>query len=228
MVAARPGSNQPGVFPRKALAPSEAVLFETRPALLAEHRWAIGIPAGIILLFGVVLLSDVASGQGSIALFGGFGFLLGILLLPILFAVVRWLGTAYALTDQRVLVVRGGEYTTAAYGELQGVTIAPNSTNLVFEPAPGPARPSPARDRLVWSSVPYAPAIVIFAESVIQFYRLRFRQATAVEKVVSDSMAHEIACPYCGQTIDLKALPRENPSCPYCSAPLSPVAGATG
>ena len=89
----------PGKFPREFIASGENIVYETRPSIVPF----IGIGAIIYLIIGLVILAYVS--QFGIGIAVVFVFLIFVLipLLSILFGLLRWSRTFYALTDRRIL-----------------------------------------------------------------------------------------------------------------------------
>lgn len=111
-----PASNMKGVFPQNFLNKQEKVFFESRPS--AVSFIVKPIVTGIIVLLLFVAPVWVLLGNASSAAFGG-AFITSFLLfwtafwvfffviLPILFGILRWIGTKYAITDRRVIFTYG-------------------------------------------------------------------------------------------------------------------------
>jgi hypothetical protein len=228
----QPPSNRPGSFPATALLGQEKVIYETRPTLMGQHPVLVIAPLPLIVLFALVGVVGVVEMGWQPDLIGGLGFVEFIFFVPIIYALVSWRQTSYALTDQRVLKRSGESFETATYDDVQGVTMTPKSSKLVFELTPlAPGAASGlfgGRGRkIVWTAVPGAPAVVSFAQSAAMFYRVRNRQRQLRQDFVVASMSDRIVCAFCGGLLDVATLNPENPRCPRCSAPIS-VASAGG
>ena len=113
LIDRRPSSHRPGSFPREYLPVGEAVLYESRPAfgvfagpailgnslliLLAAFAWVALIPLGLPGDFGLpgALLELLLALVIFLATLG------------IIFAVLRWFFTAYAVTNRRIAMSTG-------------------------------------------------------------------------------------------------------------------------
>ncbi|MGD0258157.1 MAG: hypothetical protein ABSB90_09825 [Thermoplasmata archaeon] len=221
-----PGSNRLGIFPRSALLGEEKVVYETRPTFFGLRLLSFWIPLPVVALLILVVidaafLPDPAFG---VAATGIFTFLFAI---PMLYAVNYWRTTAYALTDQRVIVSEGNSFQSATYDRVTDVTMGKGSSRLVFSlvpdtpPGTPPGRAGRKVPTLLWKGVPGAPAVASFAKSALQFYRLRQQQRLLRQNLVVSSLEDRVVCEYCAALISVSTLQPENPRCPRCAAPIT-------
>jgi hypothetical protein len=118
-------------------------VYETRPTFFGLRLLSFWIPLPVVALLILVVidaafLPDPAFG---VAATGIFTFLFAI---PMLYAVNYWRTTAYALTDQRVIVSEGNSFQSATYDRVTDVTMGKGSSRLVFSLVPDtpPGTPS--------------------------------------------------------------------------------------
>ncbi len=153
----------------------------------------------ILVVIDAAFLPDPAFG---VAATGIFTFLFAI---PMLYAVNYWRTTAYALTDQRVIVSEGNSFQSATYDRVTDVTMGKGSSRLVFSlvpdtpPGTPPGRAGRKVPTLLWKGVPGAPAVASYAKSALQFYRLRQQQRLLRQNLVVSSLEDRVVCEYlCG------------------------------
>jgi hypothetical protein len=223
---AQPGSNRPGVFPREALLGAEKVVYETRPGLFALHPYLIVLPMPLDILIALAIGVGFAEGQGGVSLAGGGSLILLVLLLPFFYALYDWRRSAYAITDQRVVTRSGDDYQTVTFDTVRSVSLRGKSSTVVFELVPPPGEPgggflAARRTRMTWKGLRGAGAVASYAQSAVEFYRLRNQQRVLRQNLVVSSMSGKIVCAYCGGLIDLSAVDPEAPRCPRCSAFLT-------
>jgi hypothetical protein len=223
---AQPGSNQPGVFPREALLGAEKVVYEARPRLFALHPYLIALPLPVIALIALAIVAGFAEGQGGIGLVGGGTFVLLPLLFPVLYAVYDARRSAYAITDQRLIVRSGDDYQSATFDTVRRVTLRTKSSTVDFDLVPPPGGPTGGflvarKTRMTWKGLRGAAAVASFAQSAVEFYRLRNQQRQLRQNLVVSAMSGKIVCAYCGGMIDLSTVNPDAPRCPRCSAFLT-------
>ncbi len=175
LLRSRPGSNRPGVFPPGALLAEEKIVYETRPRLMGLHPALVLAPLPFAFLFGAAIVVGVAQGVGGTG-FAIAGVIVVLLILsPALYGVYDWRRTAYVITDQRVAVRSGDSYETATFEMVRNVSLAPDSSKVVFELLPPPDAPPRAgfrlsrKSRLVWVGLEGAPAVASFGQSAIEY-----------------------------------------------------------
>jgi hypothetical protein len=227
LLRSRPGSNRPGVFPPGALLAEEKIVYETRPRLMGLHPALVLAPLPFAFLFGAAIVVGVAQGVGGTG-FAIAGVIVVLLILsPALYGVYDWRRTAYVITDQRVAVRSGDSYETATFEMVRNVSLAPDSSKVVFELLPPPDAPPRAgfrlsrKSRLVWVGLEGAPAVASFGQSAIEYYRLQNQQRLLRQSLVVSSMSNTVVCAYCGALVDLSSGSGSAPRCPKCSAFLT-------
>jgi hypothetical protein len=137
LLSGRPPSHQSGSFPRGYLPSGEAVLFETRPALLVYLMGGLLAVVMASLLGGLLYLSaaniatssslnsaQAGSVTSAIQLLSALLIALGVGILAI--ALVKWYSTAYVLTNRRVIRkfgLFGRVIVDARFERIQAVTL---------------------------------------------------------------------------------------------------------
>jgi len=221
----RPGANQEGVFPRTALVGGEKVLYETRPSVSGLSPILFWGGGAILVFFLLVLLTAAAEGTvAGVVAVGVFTLFFGI---PFFYAVYSWRTTAYAITDQRVVIRSGGVYASAPILQIRGLSLPSGSSKIIFEVALADGA-SPRTEflgrrtpEIVWKATPMASSVLPFAQSAVAFYGIRDREQQLRQKLTIASRANKIVCAYCGAAIDPAAVNPSDPKCPNCAAPLT-------
>jgi hypothetical protein len=223
LVRAVPASHRPGVFPRSLLLPGERVLFETRPSYWGRY-W--GRTTGFIL-FGLLFLGPIAS-PGYVEN-PAFGFFEALAVVLIVVTVLAWRGTAYALTNGRVLSVSGvrsGDFREINYDRVTNLSLGPGSNGPVrFETTPGPtpgSRHSGGKQQTIeWKSIPQSAAVYQFVQNAFGLIQQTTVQQTIRAALVRRAMQNMIRCDYCRAFVDLRqVIDAPSPKCPKCGAPL--------
>lgn len=218
-----PGSSQSNVLPRELLLRGERVYFETRPGLVSRYwgRLTLVILIEALLVFALVLPGDSDP--------GGVGFFVALGALVLLLILLAWRGTAYALTDQRVLAVSGimhGGLEQATYEEIQSFSSTPGSTaDLIFDARaaalPGVRQARRSRGaRIVWRSVEKAPSVYAFVQETFGFKAIQLREATVKSQYLTAALADKVRCGYCGNAVAPVPGRKGYAVCPSCGAPL--------
>lgn len=222
LVQRRPGSNQPGVFPRKWLLRDERVLYETRPIIWSLYWGRICVFVALFLLF----LVDATYPQYASSA-GYWGFEAFLLVAPLSIIYLAWRGHAYAITNNRVLAAEGmisSNVEYATYEQVESLTAAQGGVaDIRFDLAPstgthliGAGKPK----RIRWRSVPNAAAAYNFVQDAFRIRTWVNAQTAQFDAFVQASLEGRIACAYCGGLIDLKSLNPAAPKCPQCGAPV--------
>jgi len=104
-----PPSNRKGSFPQEYITKGETAIYESRPKLLPYILKPIVL--GIIYIIVFVIPVDMLLSPFKLFLYVLYAWTAFILilfvLLPILFALIRWLHTYYALTNKRIVMTKG-------------------------------------------------------------------------------------------------------------------------
>ncbi len=226
LASARPGSHQPGSLPPEAVLAGEKILYEARPSYRALHPVAFWGAVVVLAFFALVVVGgSLGNGYnlGMAASIGAFVFFPEVIVLAWVVSDAR--RTTYALTDQRAILRRGDDFTSAPYTDIAQVEAKPRSASVVFTLAPDPAAPtgySRGQSRpLVWRAVRGAPAVAAFAMSATRFYSLRQRQKVLRQDIVTASLEDKVVCEYCRAYIPISTLNPNDPRCPRCAAPIA-------
>jgi hypothetical protein len=215
-----PSSNRPGALRREHLPPTERVLFETRPSLVALY-W------GRLLFLGLYLGFFLAVGA-SAPFVAGPGALLvaipGFVWLGVIY--LQWTHRVYALTDQRVIQIsgiRGTDFQDATYAQVQN--LSRTSEGIVFDTTPPPTatelRVRPSHLKLRWEGISDAPRVYAFVQEAFTLGLRRQQLLAAAREAVNRISESSVRCAYCGGPIDLARLDPANTRCPRCSAPVN-------
>lgn len=235
-----PPSNRPGVFPRDLLAPSERVVYETRPSFFRLY-WGRTIASVLLALLFVAPM-----GQPGYATNPAAYFLIGLCLLPLALAYLAWGRTAYAITGSRVLASGGltrGRLRDAFLDQVTHLSVTPGySGGLRFDTegsiSASGVPPSRSTRTIRWYGLEDAPRVYGFVQ---QAFAVHARPPTApypgVAPVASPPPAIHapppvpspasptwggtlISCRRCGTVIDSSRLVAYAPTCPNCGSPL--------
>jgi len=224
LALARPVSNVPGALPPEGVLFSEKIIYETRPRILSIHPIAIWV---CVAFLGFVALLAIVGGAGngySLTVILTLGLVLGFPEFVILaWAVSSARRTSYALTDQRVILRHGDDFTSAPYHQVGQVFAKRRSSTVVFQlipPPPGTAGPASSKP-IVWRGVRGAPAVAAFAMSASRFYTLQQQQKMLRQDIVTASLEDKVVCEYCRAYIPIAELNPNNPRCPRCAAPIA-------
>jgi hypothetical protein len=242
LIQNRPAEHRDGVFPRRLLLPGERVLFETRPKLWGRLGWAVGIVAvllgiqvlgAIALLLLALLVPSSGLDVGTTALTGTIGCVLfGAILYGLLRSRYK---TAYALTNQRVLLVAGSlssEFRFVAWPQVQRLyPPRDRSSSVTFEGQvsdPGRGAGAGRPYLLRWTGLRAGPRVYEFAQSAFLLEATRQTSRDRTFERRSELLARRIECAYCGNFIAVAEggpLPR---ICPRCTAPLPATLAPAG
>ncbi len=219
-----PPTNQPGAFPRELLPGGERVLFETRPGL-----W--GLYGGRLVLFGVIILFFVAvAAAAPSSLIVGFAIVLIPVVLPVIYWVLVWKATAYALTDRRVLLVTGarrGTFVDATYAQVQNLQLEPGSGGgLKFDATPPQAPHTLIGTRkfskkIYWKALPDAGRVQSFVQEAFALHERESAQAGLRDALIARMTENRFPCAYCRTLVDIRTVDFASPKCPSCGAPLT-------
>ena len=113
-------------------------------------------------------------------------------------------------------------FDSATYEQVAGVMLRPETARITFELLPLPGVPGRPRE-LLWRSVPDATGVVPYAQSAVTFYQLSHRQEQARQALTFGALQNRITCQYCGRSIEVSEVDRNDPRCPGCSAPLTTI-----
>lgn len=118
-----PNAAVPNAFPREYIGTGETIIYETRPSVVP---FLIGGIAFLVL--GLIITSSVAGlATSAPGAFGFVAFLFIVLpILTILLGYLRWMKTAYAITDKRAMQSRGifsRNTSDCQYSKIQNVTL---------------------------------------------------------------------------------------------------------
>jgi len=218
-----PASNRPGAFPRGVLPPAERVLYETRPTLFGRYGGRL-----IVLILLALLFGGVAIAAGGGAAWGGL-FLLGITAIPIIYWVLEWRGTAYALTDRRVLLVGGIRQTTfldATYAQVQSLNLVSGwGGGLKFDATP-PAAPHTLigtrkfSKKIFWRALQDPSRVQSFVQEAFLLHEREAAQTGLRDALIAKMTENRFPCAYCRTLIDIRTVDFATARCPSCGAPL--------
>ncbi|MCI4365151.1 MAG: PH domain-containing protein [Thermoplasmata archaeon] len=218
-----PPSNQPGVFPRSLLPGGERVLFETRPGLL-------GLYVGRILLLFLLALLFLVAAEAPSDLNNPFAwFVFALSLFLIVYYILLWRATAYALTDRRVLLVSGlrrSAFLDAQYEQVQNLRLEPGfSGGLKFDATPpqAPSRLIGGRKyarMIFWRALEDAPRVQSFVQDAFALHERESAQAGLRDALIAKMTEGRFPCAYCRTLVDIRTVDFASPRCPSCGAPL--------
>ena len=213
-----PLSNRPGSFPKKYLASNEVLLFESQPTFnLLAFPGAMTYFILIVMLFlGVALVAATSLGPGSsvaVALTEGLVASIPIAIIVILVLLIRYSyrKTHYALTDQRIILIKGVIRKTVLSVEHDYITAVQVSQpfllnrfglgNLEF------SAPSLAHSTVLWFNIrdpQETHAYIMDIRQALEYYKQRgatLAQAAMVGNAVAANVAPTKRCWNCGETI---------------------------
>jgi hypothetical protein len=222
LVGELPPCHTPGVFPRRYVFRGETVLFETRPSLLSRY-W------GRLVLYGFLLLLFVAVTFGLPTNPTG-PFFDGVLVLLIAYAVFAWRGSAFALTDRRVLAtsgVRSGTFQEIANDAVSNMTQVGDSTGrLTFDSGvvrnPTAVLSLHRTMKIVWSDLPNTPQVYRYVQDAFSVLLAQARQVRIRQALLDRAREFIVTCQYCNTLIDVRRIVSDPPRCPRCGAPILP------
>ncbi len=223
-----PGTNQPGVFPRDLLGPGERVLFETRPSLFGLYWGRLVVLALLVLLFAYVAAGLPANPFGW--------FCLGLFLILMIYYVLKWRSTAYALTHRRVLRVSGvrqPELLDALFWQIQNLRNEPGvSGGIKFDATPLASPTGVLGGRkyaktIYWDALPDSAQVYAFVQQAFAVESALATIEASREELVARTLGDRIPCAYCGTLVDPTSLDRRHPRCPSCGAPILAGEGLT-
>lgn len=230
LVHRRPPSHQDGVFPRRLLLPGERIIFEGRPSLWAQRRGTISALLVLFFLAVLVLVVALAALPGAPdATSAGWVTLTGVLLWSALLALVvlDWRRSAFALTQRRVLMVRGfsgSRFRFAEWAQVERMVPPPGAIAPIrFEvraPLGAPDSGRYARETIVWEAVRWAPWTYEFVQTAFSLASAQTRREARELEVRDKILEGRVLCEYCGNLIAVPEGEAPPPSCPRCTAPL--------
>lgn len=230
----RPTCHVDGAFPRPLLIAGERVLFEGRPAYLHYRRWSVAVLGALLLLtalFTVALIAlppapGTAPTPPGVAL--GVGAFFAVIWASLIaLSVWRWRRAAFALTQQRVLWIEGAfapRFRFAEWGSVARLERPQGSSgDLRFDVVraqPGAPTERPARETLVWPSVPLAPRVYDYVQSAFALQEFH-EQARMRSRAIRERMLEgRTVCAYCGSLVEFPTDSGGSRRCPSCTAPL--------
>ncbi len=217
-----PPTNQPGAFPRELLPGGERILFEAHPSLL-------GLYAGRIVLILLLLPLFIYVIVGLPTNFFGY-FVVGLLLFLLVYLVLLQRAEAFAMTDSRVIAVRGvrhGRFVEARYEEVQNMTLVPGwSGGIRFDGTPPNAPTNFLGGRkfaktVEWRALPQAPRVYAFVQEAFALHSYQSAQRGLREMLQAKMHEDRIPCAYCRTLVDIRTVDFGSPKCPSCGAPLA-------
>lgn len=230
----RPPGHEDGAFPRRLLLPGERILFETRPTPTRQLGWAVAIIgflfAAAAVSTAVALILSVAPGYAGAAVAESFVFL-GVPSTLVWGAVLAGLlrsrrRSAYALTNRRVLVVRGfwsSEFLFADWGQVERLYMPPGeSASVVFEfvPQASVSEGATRSRRIRWTSLRSGQRTYDFAQLAFTVEATRSATQTRELRKRTDLLTRRVPCAYCGNLVAFDRESSDARTCPRCSAPL--------
>jgi uncharacterized membrane protein YdbT with pleckstrin-like domain len=100
---AKPPGNRPQSFPQMFINRNEKAIYEGRPSILAFILRPIFLGIIYTILFGFSVYEVLSfGGSALLGLYWLIFIIVIVLILPLLFSILRWSKTYYALTDRRV------------------------------------------------------------------------------------------------------------------------------
>lgn len=218
-----PSSNRPGTFPPALLSPGERVVFETRPRV-----WGfIAVSLSINILWSLLIIGTVATQPGA-AQNPALWFFLVAPWLWVLFRLQAWKGTAYAMTDRRVIRRggRGGVSLQDARYDLISAVESTGTTTVRFRIAPNAGAPDGAHGvglinhYVVWNDLAQAAEVQVFAQEFVRLQAAKVREDEVRRQLRARALANKVRCPYCNTLMDFSTINLTTPKCSSCGAPL--------
>lgn len=216
-----PSSNDPGVFPRGLLPGGERVLFETRPSL-------VGLYIGRLVLLGLLLFVWINVSLEIVTNPAGW-FFVALTLFAIIYYILLWRSTAYALTDLRVIRLSGlrrSNFIDAQYDQVQNLSLEPGfSGGIKFDATPprAPSRLLVGRKyakTVYWNALPEAARVYNFVQKAFALHEHQAHREGLREALLARLRADRFPCAYCRTLVDIKTVDYASPKCPNCGAPL--------
>lgn len=221
LLIGRPASNRPGAFPRDLLSPGERVLYETRPTYVGLYLGRTIVLVVFLLLWLFVSIELVTNPAGW--------FFVALFLVLVIYCVLLWQRTAYALTDLRVVRVSGlrrTDFLDAAYDQIQNLALRPGLSGGVRFDATPPNAPSGViagrkfARTINWRALPEPPAVYGFVQRAFALHEHQASQVRLRATLISRLHEDTLPCVYCGGLVDIKNVDYAAPKCPRCGAPL--------
>ncbi|HEV2520592.1 MAG TPA: hypothetical protein VGX00_08295 [Thermoplasmata archaeon] len=217
-----PPGHTPGVFPRRYVLRGETVLFETRPSLLSRYWGRLTIYILLLLLFIAATFAIPTDPATE--------FFDGLVVVLIAYTILAWRGSAYALTDRRVLSTSGPRsrsFQEMTLEDVHNLVQSGDSTGrLTFDT--GVVRNPTARlslhrtVKIVWSDLPNTPQVYRYAQDLFAVVLVQARQARDRQALMDRAREFMVTCAYCSAIIDIRRIESDPPKCPRCGAPFLP------
>jgi hypothetical protein len=167
--------------------------------------------------------------RGGGAAWGGL-FLLGITAIPIIYWVLVWRATAYALTDRRVLLVTGIRQSTfqdATYAQVQSLNLVSGwGGGLKFDATP-PSAPHTLigtrkfSKKIFWRALRDPSRVQSFIQEAFLLHEREAAQTGLRDALIAKMTENRFPCAYCRTLIDIRTVDFATARCPSCGAPLA-------
>ncbi len=220
----RPPSHRAGAFPAELLSPGERVLFETKPSLLGLYWGRL-----VVLILLDLLWIGLAVGLPTNPTGGLFA---GVTTLVIVYYVLKWRSSAYALTNRRVLAVVGirqPDVAAALLDQVQNLKLEGGSSGgIKFDATPPDAPTNFLGGRrfaktIYWRALPLASRTYEFVQQAFAVRAVQTARDGLRADLVERISHRTIPCEYCGTLIDPETLDPAKARCPSCGAPFVPI-----
>jgi hypothetical protein len=218
-----PPSHTPGVFPRRFVYQGESVLFETRPSFLARYWGRMTVYVLLLLLF---IAATAAIPQDPATEFFD-----GLMIFLILWTFFAWWGSAYALTDRRVLLtsgLRSRSFQEMNVDSVHNMTQDGSATGKITFDSGIVRNPSAILSlhrtvKVVWSDLPNTPQVYSFLQDGFSILLAQARRARIRQALFDRAREFMVTCQYCNSLIDVRRIESDPPKCPRCGAPILPA-----
>jgi len=216
-----PPSNLPGVFPRDLLTGDERILYETRPSLL-------GLYVGRMIVLALFLLLFIYATVG-LPLNPATWFFDAVFLGLLVYLVLLWRASAYAISDRRVLKlggIRRTDFLDATYDQVQNLRLESGfSGGIKFDATPPHAPTGLLSGRkyaktIYWRALPNPPQVLTYVQQAFALHEHQVAQTGLREMLIARMRQDRLPCAYCGTLVDIKTVDYASPKCPNCGAPL--------
>ncbi len=211
-----------GVFPRRYVYRGESVLFETRPSFLTRYWGRMTIYILLLLLF-IAATTAIPDDPAT-------EFFDGLMIFLILWTIFAWWGSAYALTDRRVLStsgLRSRTFQEINVDAVHNLTQDGSGTGKITFDSGIVRNPSAILSlhrtvKLVWSDLPNTPQVYAFLQDGFSILLAQARRTRVRQALFDRAREYMVTCQYCNSLIDVRRIESDPPKCPRCGAPILP------
>jgi hypothetical protein len=206
------------------LTPGERVLFETKPTLLGLYWGRLTLLVLLDLLWIAVAVGLPTNPTG--------GLFTAITTLVLVYYVLKWRSSAYALTNRRVLSVVGirqPNLTEALLDQVRNLRLEPGTSGgIKFDATPPDAPTTFLGTRkfaktIYWRALPLASRTYEFVQQAFALQSVQSFHNGLRADLVERISQRAIPCEYCGTMVDLDTVDPLKPRCPSCGAPFVPI-----